>query len=144
MVSQPNYELGLHIGSLFIIMGFSFLGTVMPVVAKKYKFLSSKEILFQCAKMFGTGVILATALVHMLSPSDQALTNPCLPTIFTEDYTSFSGAFCLLGILTVHLVQFLVSYHLKTKGKHTALPSGTVPEDTPIVPKVLLLFISTI
>ncbi len=62
--------------------------------------------------MFGSGVILATALVHMLIPADQNLTNPCLSSVFTDTYTGFAGAFCLAAILFLHLLQFLISSYL--------------------------------
>jgi zinc transporter 1/2/3 len=89
--------------------------------------------------MFGSGVILATALVHMLAPADRILNNPCLPTTFTEDYTSFSGAFALFAMLAVHLIQFLVSKEIrKGEGHNYHFRESELPIDNkkPVETKV--------
>ncbi|KAI9360835.1 Zinc/iron permease [Zopfochytrium polystomum] len=97
---SETYDMALHIWILFAIMLCSFAGTMLPVVGRRFKLLG---------KMFGAGVILATAWVHMFAPADQALTNPCLPPLFTADYTSWAGALALLAALSTHLIQFLAS-----------------------------------
>jgi len=119
--TSEEYDMPLHVGTLFIIMGCSFLGTMLPVIAKKFPFLKIRELPFNCAKMFGSGVIMATALVHMFVPANQNLTNPCLPAIWSVDYTGFAGAFCLAGILFVHFVQMMVSKEIRkaTRLKNT-------------------------
>lgn len=65
--------------------------------------------------MFGSGVILATALVHMLLPSNESLTNPCLPAAFSEDYGAFSAVFCLFAILSLHFIQFMLGKEIRKK-----------------------------
>ncbi|KAI8848554.1 hypothetical protein BC829DRAFT_393818 [Chytridium lagenaria] len=62
-----------------------------------------------CAKTFGAGVILSTAWIHMFSPADQALTNPCLPIFFTETFTSTAAAVALFSALFTHAIQVLCS-----------------------------------
>ncbi len=37
----------------------------------------------------GTGVVLACALVHMLQPSSQSLTSPCVPWEFNTDSNAY-------------------------------------------------------
>jgi len=108
-----DYDLGLHVGGLFIIMITSFLGTMLPVASKKFSWLKIHELPYYCGKMFGTGVILATALVHMLTPAVGNLSNECLPSVFTQDYTSFAAAISLFSILSVQLIQFLVGRQLR-------------------------------
>jgi len=122
-----EYNMPLHIGACFIICSFSFLGTMIPVLGKKVSWLRIRELPFHCGKMFGTGVILATALVHMLNPAVQNLTDPCLPTIFS-DYTSFAGAISLFAIFFVHFIQFMIRQQFLTaeRRKHTSLP---LPDD---------------
>lgn len=111
-----DYDFNIHLTILFVIMIFSFLGTMLPVVGKKFKFLGKiNDLPFQCGKMFGAGVILATAWVHMFSPADQILTNPCLPALFTETYTSWAGALALLAALSTHMIQFLASRAIRAQ-----------------------------
>lgn len=43
LLIEEDYQLGLHVGSLFIIMGCSLFGTLLPVVAKRFPFLSVKK-----------------------------------------------------------------------------------------------------
>jgi zinc transporter 1/2/3 len=65
--------------------------------------------------MFGSGVILATALVHMLIPSTESLTNPCLPKEFSDDYGAFSAVFCLFAMLSLHFIQFMLGKEIRKK-----------------------------
>ncbi|KAJ3099420.1 high-affinity Zn(2+) transporter zrt1 [Phlyctochytrium planicorne] len=105
-----DYDQNLHITALFIIMGVSLLGVIIPVGATKlHSGANINNLFFQCAKLFGAGVILCTAFIHMLSPAIELLTNPCLPTFFTETYTSLASAIALFGALSTHLIQLLAS-----------------------------------
>jgi len=128
------YDLPLHIASVFIIMFCSFAGTCLPIVAKKFPSVKLGDIPFACAKMFGSGVIITTALVHMFSPADQNLTNPCLPPTFTQDYTAFAGAICLFAILSLQLIQFLVSRELRQVHKYPTEPTPNT--NTPKIEEV--------
>eukprot|EP01116_Phalansterium_solitarium_P011069 TRINITY_DN26678_c0_g1_i1.p1 TRINITY_DN26678_c0_g1~~TRINITY_DN26678_c0_g1_i1.p1 ORF type:complete len:394 (-),score=106.31 TRINITY_DN26678_c0_g1_i1:793-1893(-) len=112
---SAGYDQPLHIGALFIILACSFLGTMLPIVAKRFPVLRVRDSIFSCGKMFGSGVILATALVHMLSPAEQTLTSPCLPAVFTEDYTAFAGAIAMAAILIVHAIQFAATKYIKQR-----------------------------
>lgn len=59
---------------------------------------------------------MATALVHMLTPASANLTNECLPSVF-HDYEAFAGAICLFGMLSLHLLQFLVNRQVRLSHK---------------------------
>jgi zinc transporter 1/2/3 len=41
--------------------------------------------------LFGAGIILSTAFIHMFVPAVLLLTDPCLSAAFTEDYEAFAG-----------------------------------------------------
>ena len=47
----------------------------------------------------GAGIILSAALVHLLSPGVDSLSNPCLPAFFSEDYTALGNALCCFAAL---------------------------------------------
>ena len=59
--------------------------------------------------MFGAGVILSTAWIHMFGPAFEVFSHPCLPSLFTTDYKSWPAAIALFGALFVHFIQFLAS-----------------------------------
>lgn len=111
-----EYDLNFHIVILFVIMLCSFVGTMLPVIGRKVKILGKiTDLPFQCGKMFGAGVILATAWVHMYSPADKIFANPCLPALFTETYTGWAGALALLAALSTHLIQFFASRAIRSQ-----------------------------
>lgn len=62
------YDLPLHVGAVFIVLAASILGCGFPVVAKKVKWLRIPPKVFFFCKHFGTGVLIATALVHVCGP----------------------------------------------------------------------------
>lgn len=67
---------------------------------KQWKKIKCKILTFFFSLFFILfSVILATALVHMLTPAFENLSNPCLPETFTEDYGAWPGAICLMSIV---------------------------------------------
>lgn len=84
-----EYNLGLHVGAVFIQIGVSFIGCMIPIVAKKWTALKVSDFNFSLFKHFGAGIILATGWVgastarlallciaYLLNP---LATNPCNP-----------------------------------------------------------------
>jgi hypothetical protein len=79
-------------------------------------------------RLFGAGVILSTAFIHMFIPAVLLLTDPCLSAAFNEDYEAFAGLFpdmtnltglfAMLGVFAMQIVQFgLTSYYSKSHTK---------------------------
>ena len=60
------------------------------------------EWAFFVAKYFGSGVIIATAFIHLLAPACDALTNPCLTGPITE-YDWAEG----ISLMTIFLLFFI-------------------------------------
>lgn len=132
---------GLRIASIFIILAGSGLGAVLPVWLARTSRLRVPQACFFVAKYFGSGVILATAWMHLLSPASDNLRDECLADRL-PDYDWAMG----IGLMTV-MVMFLVeivvsqfdwgfaSAHSHDHGhshaqvdepKSTSLPSATV------------------
>lgn len=59
-----------------------------------------KDFIFYC-QHFGTGVLLATAFVHLLPTAFSSLTDPCLPYFFSQGYTPFPGFIAMVSALAV-------------------------------------------
>ncbi|MCO5606466.1 hypothetical protein L7F22_060654 [Adiantum nelumboides] len=68
----------LKIGSIVIILVACVLGVCMPLTGRYVLAFKAESNLFFVMKSFAASVILATAYVHMLSDSFEALSNPCL------------------------------------------------------------------
>ena len=71
---------------------------------------------------------MSTALIHMVTPAFEMLTNPCLPSVFAE-YPTFATLFAMIGIFMTHLVQVSANQlmtamiHKDSKGKLKSTPS---------------------
>jgi zinc transporter 1/2/3 len=100
-------RMGLRISSIFVIMIGSMFGAIFPVFARQF---SGKGGVpgwaFFVAKYFGSGVIVATAFIHLLAPAEQALTNSCLTGPITE-YSWVEGII-LMTIIVLFFVELMV------------------------------------
>ncbi|KAJ1530022.1 hypothetical protein HK096_008940 [Nowakowskiella sp. JEL0078] len=88
-------------------MTTSAIGLSAPFLIKRIfgTKLKNTGTWFQSLKLFGSGVILATAFVHMLVPAFQSLSDDCLPPFFNSDYGGWVGVFALFGVFFTHLIQ---------------------------------------
>ncbi|KAI0443435.1 ZIP zinc/iron transport family [Xylaria telfairii] len=101
-------RLGVRISSIFVILVGSLLGAVAPIVLARSSSIKVNGTAFFIAKYFGSGVIIGTAFLHLLSPAFAALNNPCLPDGPFKDY-DFAAAICLIAIFVMFTVELLVS-----------------------------------
>ncbi|KDR76838.1 hypothetical protein GALMADRAFT_225700 [Galerina marginata CBS 339.88] len=96
---------GLRIASVFIIALGSFMGALFPVLAARSKWLHVPPAVFDFAKYFGSGVIIATAFIHLLSPALDELSSPCLdPSWLIYPYPL---ALCMLSIFSIFIVELI-------------------------------------
>lgn len=98
--------MGLRISSIFVIFVGSLFGAVFPVLAKRFGGNGFPSWAFFIAKYFGSGVIIATAFIHLLAPAEEALTNPCLTGPITE-YSWVEGI-VLMTIVVMFFVELMV------------------------------------
>ncbi|KAJ1798147.1 hypothetical protein LPJ59_002692, partial [Coemansia sp. RSA 2399] len=71
-----DWDKGLHIGAVFIVMVVGGLGSFLPVVGQFVPALHIPAVALTLGKFLGTGVIIATALIHMLPDASDSLGNP--------------------------------------------------------------------
>jgi len=96
---------GLRVGSIFVILACSMVGAMFPVLAKRSTRLHVPKNIFDFAKYFGSGVIIATAFIHLLSPAIDELGSPCLAPGWAE--YPFALAFCLLSIFSIFVIELV-------------------------------------
>ncbi|KAF0489513.1 ZIP zinc/iron transport family [Gigaspora margarita] len=82
------------------------IGAFIPVISKKYPKFTVPNIVFFVAKHFGSGVILATAFVHMLPSAFTSLNNPCLQPVWTS-YSAWPGAIAMMAALFIFITEFV-------------------------------------
>ncbi|KAF2454245.1 ZIP zinc transporter-domain-containing protein [Lineolata rhizophorae] len=63
--NEYDGRMGLRISAIFVILVGSTLGAMFPVFAKRHKSVGVPEWAFFIAKYFGSGVIIATAFIHV-------------------------------------------------------------------------------
>ncbi|KAM3555246.1 hypothetical protein MY1884_005697 [Beauveria asiatica] len=106
-VAAADYDLPLHVGALFIILFVSFTGCAFPLLATKFPALRIPARFFFVVRHFGTGVLIATAFVHLLPTAFVSLNNPCLSSFWTQDYQAMPGAISLAAVFLVTVIEMV-------------------------------------
>ncbi|EKM50161.1 uncharacterized protein PHACADRAFT_264732 [Phanerochaete carnosa HHB-10118-sp] len=100
---------GLRIASVFIVMIGSMFGAFFPVLSRRSRWLAPRvpKGVFEFAKYFGSGVIIATAFIHLLDPALDELGSPCLnPAWGVYPYALAIAMLSIFMIFIVELVAF--------------------------------------
>ncbi|KAI1842342.1 hypothetical protein JX265_009762 [Neoarthrinium moseri] len=108
--NEYDGRLGLRISSIFVILVGALLGALLPVVLARSKRMRVPPIFFFVAKYFGTGVIIATAVMHLLVPAFDALSSPCLQDLPVADYP-WAGGICFMTIMVMFLIEVVISHY---------------------------------
>ncbi|AEO69820.1 09c96ae9-ea62-4a30-995c-e976854f989f [Thermothielavioides terrestris] len=127
---KGSYDTGIHVFALFLILTLSTLACGFPIFSQRLTKGSRRQrnIIFLC-QHFGTGVLMATAFVHLLPTAFNSLTDPCLPHIFSKGYRPLAG---LIAMVSALVVVALESY-LTTRGaghSHSHHPVWEDDDDT--------------
>lgn len=108
-ISSADYNMPLHVGALVIILVVSGLACALPMIALKFPIVRIPERFFFAVRHFGTGVLLATAFVHLLPTAFISLGDQCLSSFWTQDYPAMPGAIALIGIFFVSIIEMVFS-----------------------------------
>ncbi|KAL7624636.1 high-affinity Zn(2+) transporter zrt1 [Parahypoxylon ruwenzoriense] len=96
-----DYNIPLRIGLLFVILATSFIGVVGPIFLKPV--LPSKfQMIFVILKQFGTGVIIATAFVHLFTHAELMFNNECLGEL---GYEATTAAIVMAGLFLAFAIE---------------------------------------
>ncbi|KAF4980706.1 hypothetical protein FZEAL_3374 [Fusarium zealandicum] len=106
-VDKDAYNTPLHVGALFIILGVSSLACAFPIMASKLPGLRIPSRFFFAVRHFGTGVLIATAFVHLLPTAFISLGDPCLSSFWNKDYPAIPGAIALAAIFLVTVIEMV-------------------------------------
>ncbi|RCI07955.1 hypothetical protein L249_7850 [Ophiocordyceps polyrhachis-furcata BCC 54312] len=123
-VDQTEYNTSLHVAALLIIWFVSTLGCSFPIMAAKLPWLRIPRRFFFAVRHFGTGVLIATAFVHLLPTAFISLGNPCLGSFWTEKYPAMPGAIALASIFLVTVIEMLLH-----PSRHAHPPDHSTGED---------------
>ncbi|KAL8801934.1 MAG: hypothetical protein Q9200_006762 [Gallowayella weberi] len=96
---------GVRISAIFVILIGSLFGACFPVYAARHQGVGVPGWAFFIAQYFGSGVIIATAFIHLLAPANEALTNPCLTGPITE-YSWVEGI-ALMAVFVLFFTEIM-------------------------------------
>ncbi|KAI1393383.1 ZIP zinc/iron transport family [Hypoxylon trugodes] len=106
--NEYDGRMGVRISSIFVILVGSLIGAVLPVVLARGTKMKVNGTAFFIAKYFGSGVIIGTAFMHLLSPAFDALKSPCLPDGPINDY-DWAAGICLMTVFVMFTIELLAS-----------------------------------
>ncbi|KAK7039905.1 ZIP-like iron-zinc transporter [Favolaschia claudopus] len=104
-IDNGDSLLGLRVASVFVILVCATSGTLFPILAKRSTWLHVPQSVFDFAKYFGSGVIIATAFIHLLSPALEELASECLSPAWQE--YPYALALCLLSIFSIFILELV-------------------------------------
>ncbi|KAJ5246967.1 hypothetical protein N7468_001950 [Penicillium chermesinum] len=99
------YNTPLHVMALFLILALSTLACSFPVLARRFPGLPIPRRFLFISRHFGTGVLIATAFVHLLPTAFVSLTDPCLPRFWSQTYRAMAGFVAMISVFAVVLVE---------------------------------------
>jgi len=76
------------------------------MTAKKVPRFHIPNVAFTFAKFFGSGVIIATAFIHLLASSFSELGDPCLSTFWEVNYP-WSAAFSMIAVFSLFSIELI-------------------------------------
>lgn len=82
--NEYDGRLGLRISAIFVIGFGSMLGALLPLFMARKRSIKGFDRIFFACKYFGSGVIIATAFIHLLPPAQDYLGSDCLTGPITE------------------------------------------------------------
>lgn len=103
-------RLGLRVSAIFAILVSSLIGAILPVILARSRRINVPPVTFFVAKYFGTGVIIATSILHLLVPAFEALSSPCLQDYEISAYP-WAGGICFMTIMMMFFIEILISHY---------------------------------
>ncbi|KAL9635146.1 MAG: hypothetical protein Q9204_002728, partial [Flavoplaca sp. TL-2023a] len=98
-----SYDKPIRIGTLFVMLFTSSLAVFGPILLVRFAHVHPGGYIFTVLKQFGTGVIISTSLVHLLTHAELMFKNPCLGPL---KYESTTTAIVMAGAFLTFLLQY--------------------------------------
>ncbi|KAG9784235.1 Zinc-regulated transporter 2 [Exophiala dermatitidis] len=102
---QGSYNTGIHVFALFLILVLSTLACSFPIIAHRFPDLPIPHRFLFLSRHFGTGVLIATAFIHLLPTAFISMTNPCLPDFWSKRYRPMPGFIAMVSVFVVVSIE---------------------------------------
>lgn len=103
-VEQRDYDIPLRIGLIFAILATSAIGSFSPLLLKKFLNISTEGLIITGVKQFGTGIIISTAFVHLLTHAQLMFENECLTGL---KYEATATSIAMAGLFVAFVIEFV-------------------------------------
>ncbi|KAK8225906.1 Zinc/iron permease [Phyllosticta capitalensis] len=127
-----SYNTPLHVFALILILVLSIFACSFPIIVRRFPKLPVPHHFLFLSRHFGTGVLIATAFVHLLPTAYTSLTDPCLPAFWNKQYPPMAGLIAMVSVfVVVGIEMFFASRgagHVHTADYDTLLDGGDAGE----------------
>ncbi|TVY93770.1 Zinc-regulated transporter [Lachnellula willkommii] len=105
---KGSYNTSAHVGALVLILVLSTAACGFPLISRRTSKSAGPGRFIFVSQHFGTGVLIATAFVHLLPTAFTSLSDPCLPHFFSKGYRPLAGLIAMISaLIVVWLEMFL-------------------------------------
>ncbi|KAF2831112.1 Zinc/iron permease [Ophiobolus disseminans] len=98
---RGHYNTPIHVFALFLILTLSTAACSFPIIVKRFPGIPVPHQFLFLSRHFGTGVLIATAFVHLLPTAFESLTDPCLPYFWNHGYSAMPGLIAMSSVFVV-------------------------------------------
>ncbi|WEW59506.1 high-affinity Zn(2+) transporter zrt1 [Emydomyces testavorans] len=99
-----DYNVPYRIGSLFAILITSGIAVFSPVLWRRFSPSAASATALLIVKQFGTGVMVATAFVHLLTHAQLMFENPCLGDL---KYEATTAGIMMAGLFLTFMMEYI-------------------------------------
>ncbi|KAJ5366907.1 hypothetical protein N7541_000848 [Penicillium brevicompactum] len=117
-ISENDYNghLGARVSSIFVILFVSSAFTIFPVISQRMPTWKIPHSVYIFARYFGTGVILATAFIHLLDPAYKRIgPKTCVGVSGYWGQYSWCAAIVLASIVIIFLLDLAAEVYVEHK-----------------------------
>ncbi|KAM5472050.1 high-affinity Zn(2+) transporter zrt1 [Microsporum ferrugineum] len=109
-----EYNIPYRIGSLFAILFTSAVAVFGPILMTRF-FASKMNIFaFTIIKQLGTGIMIATAFIHLLTHAELMFGNECLGVL---QYEATAASIFMAGLFITFLIEYFGNRIASSRGK---------------------------
>ncbi|KAJ6438951.1 Zinc-regulated transporter 1 [Purpureocillium lavendulum] len=130
--NEYDGRLGARISALFVILIVSTAGTFFPVLATRIRRLRIPIYIYLFARYFGSGVIVATAFIHLLDPAYEEI-GPASCVGLTGGWSTYAWppAIALTAIMVIFGMDFAADCYVERRyGIRTTAVENLITSDT--------------
>jgi hypothetical protein len=108
--ANDDYSIPLHVAGVFLLFIVSSLGIYGTIALGSSKLKDNPSVLLvlQVLKFFGTGVIVATAWIHMIPSAFAQFSSPCLQGYWMVYGPNYAGLFALIAAFLVQGIEVIM------------------------------------